>query len=95
MIAATDPLTAARAAALFLSDLSATDRPAGAEVAAAIRRSLRANGGSRGCAAGVAAVYGDYPELAACRMRWARSLVEHLYHRSVPALPREHLALAA
>jgi hypothetical protein len=88
MITTTDPLTAARAAALYVSDLSATDHHTHAAVEAAIRHSLRTRGGSRGCAADVAASYGDYPELAAPRMRWARSVVEHCYRRSAaPAAP--------
>jgi hypothetical protein len=111
MIATTNPLTAARAAALFVSDLSATKPPTGVLVEAAIRHALQTRGGSRGCAADVAAAYGEYPELAARRMRWARSLVEDLYERRTsrrrhratgltgsgrrPARPQEFLARAA
>jgi hypothetical protein len=51
MIATTDALTAARAAALFVSDLSATAHPTNALADAAIRQALRTHGGSRGCAA--------------------------------------------
>jgi hypothetical protein len=87
MIATTDPITAARAAALFVSDLSATGQPTGTEVADAIRRALRTHGGSRGCAADVASAYGDHPELAAPRMRWARRLVDDLFPRRVHAAP--------
>jgi hypothetical protein len=43
---------------------------------AAIRRALRTHGGSRGRAADLAAAYGDHPELAAPRMRWALGVVE-------------------
>jgi hypothetical protein len=75
----TDPLAAARAAALFASDLSVADRPTRAMVQIAIRHALRTQGGVRGCAANVAAGYGDYPELAARRMRWARHIVDDLY----------------
>ena len=89
----TDPITAARAAALFVSDLSVTNQPTSAEVTAAIRHALRSHGGSRACAADVAATYGDYPELAAPRMRWARTVIEHVHQR--PALTRHHLAMAA
>jgi hypothetical protein len=85
MYTTTDPLTAARAAALFVSNLSTSDRLTDADVEAAIKHSLRIHGGIRGCAADVAASYGDYPELAAPRMRWARSVVENLYQRHVPA----------
>jgi hypothetical protein len=76
-----DVLTAARAEALFVSAVSTTERPSRADVEAAIRHSLRTRGGTRGCAADVAAAYGDYPELAAPRMRWALGVVERLYHQ--------------
>ena len=88
MIATTDALTAARAAALFVSDLSATAHPTNALADATIRQALRTHGGSRGCAADVAAAFGDYPELAAPRMRWARSVVENLYERRIQLTPR-------
>ena len=76
-----DPLAAARAAALFVSHLSADAHPTRPEVTAVIRRAVRAHGGSRGCAADLAAAYGDCPELAARRMRWARHVVKELYGR--------------
>jgi hypothetical protein len=75
----TESNTAARAAALFVSTLSVHDHPTDAEVAGAIDDALRRHGGGRGCAADVAAAYGDYPELAAPRMRWALQLVESVY----------------
>jgi len=74
-----DLLTAARAEALFASDISAGSQPSPVDVAAAIRQAVRRYGGTRGCAAEVAAAYGDRPETAAPRMRWARSLVEMVY----------------
>jgi hypothetical protein len=83
MIATTDPITAARAAALFVSDISATDRPTRAEAEEAIGRAIHAHGGIRGCVADMAANYGDYPELAAARMVWARSVAEGLRHHTV------------
>jgi len=88
MIATTDPLTAARSAALFVSSLCATDDPTRAQIEAAIQQSLLTHGGSRGCAADVAAAYGDYPELAAPRMRWARGVVLRLYGRPASAQRR-------
>jgi hypothetical protein len=93
MIATSNPLTAARATALFVSDLSATEQPTGVLVEAAIKHALQTHGGVRGCAADVAAAYGDYPELAARRMRWARSLVEDLYARRTPHRPRRTTGL--
>ena len=79
MIVKTDPLTAARAEALFTSTLATGSQPAYPTVADAIRIAVRAHGGVRGCAADVAMEYGDHPELAVPRMRWARGVVEHLY----------------
>ncbi|HEX8631182.1 MAG TPA: hypothetical protein VF755_23740 [Catenuloplanes sp.] len=85
MNATTDPIAAARAAALFVSTVSAADRLTGAQVRAAIRQALRTHGGTRGCVGDVAAAYGEHPELAAGRMRWARGVVDELYRRPVPA----------
>ena len=80
MITKTAVLTAARAEALFTSPLATGSQPACGVVEEAIRTAVRAHGGVRGCAADVAAEYGDHPELAVPRMRWARGVVEHLYN---------------
>ena len=100
MYTTTDPITAARAAALFVSDISTANRPSRAQADQAILRAIRTRGGSRGCVADMAAYYGDYPELAAARMVWARTVAESLRHHAVvvtlrrPA-PRAQLVLAA
>lgn len=73
-----DPL-AARASALFVSDLSARCDHSRAEIATAITRGIRSHGGVRGCVGEVAAAYGEHPETAVPRMRWARSAIEHTY----------------
>ena len=91
MTTTAEPTTAARAAALFLSDLSATGHATDAEVEAAIQRAMLRHGGPDGCAADVAAAYGDYPELAVPRMRWARCVVEQLH----PVPRKHHLTMAA
>ena len=75
----TDILTAARAEALFTSPLATGSHPARAAVDEAIRVAVRAHGGVRGCVADVATEYGDHPELAVPRMRWARAVIEHRY----------------
>lgn len=72
-------LLAARAAALFASDLPAASHPSARAVDAAIAGAVRRCGGTRGCVAHMAAAYGDYPETAAERMRWARGVVETAY----------------
>jgi hypothetical protein len=92
MITTTDQTTAARAAALFVSCISAADRPTPAEAEAAIGWAMLTHGGAAGLAADVAQEYGEHPELAAARMRWARGLVENLDH---VATARTTLAVAA
>jgi hypothetical protein len=75
----TDLLTAARAEALFTSPLSASVQASLAEVTDAIHRAVRAHGGTQGCAIEVAGEYGEHPDTAARRMRWALQLVEATY----------------
>lgn len=79
-----DPLTAARAEALFSSDLLTGSEPTRTEVAAAIRQAILRDGGSRGCACTLARAYGERPETAVPRMRWALRLVLTAYPRTVP-----------
>jgi len=69
-------LLAARAQALFTSGLSAACEHTQAEVVAAISHAFRAYDGIGGCAAEVAAAYGEHPETAARRMRWARAVIQ-------------------
>jgi hypothetical protein len=61
---------AERAEALFISDLQPSQHPSAAEVAAAIDAAIR-HWGSIGCAAAAAAEYGEHPDTAPNRMRWA------------------------
>ncbi|MFI5896302.1 hypothetical protein ACIA5D_40000 [Actinoplanes sp. NPDC051513] len=75
----TTMLTAARAEALFTSQLATGSDPSYDAADKAIRLALRAHGGVRGCAADVAAEYGDHPDLAVPRMRWALELIDQLY----------------
>ena len=72
-------LAAARSEALFTSTLSARAELDEAQVANAIRTAIRTHGGSHGCAAEVAHEYGDHPETAVARMRWALAVVSALY----------------
>ena len=74
MRSATHDLTisTARADALFASALQRSDEPTVAQVHEAIAAALAAFG-IRGCAARVAQAYGEHPETAAPRMRWARA----------------------
>jgi hypothetical protein len=69
------PVTlSSRAEALFTSTLQRSDRPTTRQIRDAITASLRVHGGSSGCAAALAAEYGEHPETASARMRWALSL---------------------
>jgi len=65
------------AEALFCSDLSCTCCDP-ETILAAIRASLAAHEGVGGCAAGMAAEYGEHPEVAVLRMRWAVAAVRGL-----------------
>jgi hypothetical protein len=67
-------ILAARAAALFASPLPTGSRPSAAVVTEAVAAAVHSCGGTRGCVALLAASYGDYPELAASRMRWALTM---------------------
>jgi hypothetical protein len=64
----------ARADALFASTLQRTDEPSAEQVRQAIAAAIRVFGAS-GCAARVAQAYGEHPETAVLRMRWARATV--------------------
>jgi len=67
-------ISSARADALFVSPLQRSDEPSPAPVHQAIAAAVAAFG-IRGCVARVAQAYGEYPETAALRMRWARAAV--------------------
>jgi len=71
-------LQTARAEALFTSDLP-LESVTREQVDAAIQSALRLHGGVVGCAAQMAAAYGERPETAVPRMRWALSTVSLLY----------------
>jgi hypothetical protein len=86
----TDLFSAARAEALFASSLSAGSPLSSAVVHAAIIRAVRVYGGTRGCAGEMAAAYGEHPETAATRMRWARHAIRATY--PPPVRGRRHLA---
>jgi hypothetical protein len=60
--------------ALFVSLLEPSDEPSALKVKQAIAHAEKTFGAA-GCAARVAQEYGDHPETAAARMRWANDLV--------------------
>ncbi len=71
-------ISTARADALFASTLQRSDDPSTAQIRQAISTAIRA-AGARGCAAQVAQAYGEHPETAMPRMRWARAEVTRAF----------------
>ena len=67
-----------RADALFVSALQRSDDPSAAQVQHAIAAAVREFGG-QGCAGRVAQEFGDHPEGAVARMRWARALASEAF----------------
>ena len=79
-----DPsISTVRADALFASALQRSDNPSAAQVGQAIAAAVRAFG-ARGCAARVAQAYGEHPETAVVRMRWARATVAAAFEGASP-----------
>jgi hypothetical protein len=70
-------ITAFGADALFISALQCSDAPSAAQIRQAIDAVVRAFGYA-GCAGQVAQEFGDHPETAAARMRWARETFSDL-----------------
>jgi hypothetical protein len=70
--------------ALFVSVVQRSDEPSGDQVRKAIAAAVRAYG-DRGCAERVAQEFGDHPETAASRMRWARAAADEAFGRPEPA----------
>lgn len=62
-----------RADALFVSTVQRSDQPSTGQVRQAVATAVRRFGG-RGCLGLVAQEFGEHPELAAARMRWALRL---------------------
>jgi hypothetical protein len=70
--------TATRCEALFVSDLQSSPQPEAPQVRDAISRTIR-RFGSQYCLARVAQEFGDHPDTAVARMRWARTEVRRAY----------------
>ena len=71
-------IRAARADAVFVSALQRSAQPTARQVRRAVAETVRAFG-SRGCAARVAQEFGDRPETATARMRWARTVADQAF----------------
>jgi hypothetical protein len=81
--------SAAWADAVFASVLQRSDNPSAGQVRKAIAAAMRAHGGL-GCVQRVAQEFGDHPEAAVNRMRWARAVADELFG-SPPAPARQNL----
>lgn len=86
---------ACRCEALFASDLQHSQHPNPIDVRAAVARTI-SRLGETACLARMAQEFGDHPEAAAARMRWAREAVESAFTEShgIPT-PRGPLTAAA
>jgi hypothetical protein len=77
-------ISAIRADALFVSALQRADQPSAREVRQAVATAVNAFG-RRGCAGRVAQEFGDHPETAVTRMRWARQVAGQAFGDPGPA----------
>ena len=80
-------VSAIQAEALFTSTLQRSDEVSVSKIRRAVALALDAYGDA-GCAGRVAQEFGDHPETAAARMRWARATVAVLNGQSVPRMRR-------
>ena len=64
--------------ALFASSLQRSDKPSAGQIRQAIAAAVYAYGGP-GCAERVAQEFGDHPETAVMRMRWARAVASEVF----------------
>src|SRR6516165_8461503 len=71
-------IAAFQADAVFVSRLQRCDEPSAAQVRQAIAAAIRMFGCS-GCAGRVAQEFGDHPETAVIRMRWALNMVRNAF----------------
>jgi hypothetical protein len=72
-----------QADAIFASWLQRGDEPSAGQVQQAVAAAMRAFGYS-GCAERVAQEFGDHPETAVIRMRWARAVARETFGDSAP-----------
>lgn len=71
-------ISAVRTDALFASALQSSQRLTPGQVRRAVATAVRAFG-DLGCAERVAQEFGDHPELAVARMRWARRMADETF----------------
>ena len=73
---------ALQADALFASALQRSDEPSASQIRQAIAAAIRAFG-CPGCAERAAQEFGDHPETAVIRMRWARVAARAAFEESL------------
>ena len=76
-------VSAVRADAVFVSRLQRCDKPSAGQVRQAAAAAIRAFGCS-GCAERVAQEFGDHPETAVIRMRWACAVAREAFADPAP-----------
>jgi hypothetical protein len=76
-------LSAVRADALFVSALQRCEHPSTGQVRQAVAEAV-GTFGPHGCAERMAQEFGDHPETAVVRMRWARELVGEAFGKPAP-----------
>jgi hypothetical protein len=76
-------MDAFQADVIFASWLQRGDKPSAGQVRQAVAAAIRAFGSS-GCAERVAQEFGDHPETAVIRMRWARAVARETFADSAP-----------
>ena len=81
MLTMQDVPMVARAEALFASALPTGSPVTAAQLDTAIAATLHTRGGVAGCAADMAAIYGENPCFAAERMRWALRVLRQAAER--------------
>ncbi|GAA4444438.1 hypothetical protein GCM10023170_021930 [Phytohabitans houttuyneae] len=64
------------AEALFASEVPTGERLSPAQTSDAVERALDFHEGVGGCAVALAGAYGECPETAVARMRWANEMVD-------------------
>ncbi|HEV7204117.1 MAG TPA: hypothetical protein VGN18_05865 [Jatrophihabitans sp.] len=74
---------AAIAEALFVSSVQPSEHLTDVQLDAAVDTALTSHGGIDGCACACAAEYGDHPDTAADRMRWALQAATTTRHVTV------------
>jgi hypothetical protein len=74
-----DPsIAVVRTDALFVSAVQRSDEPRAIQVREAVATAVR-QFGPQGCAERVAEEFGDHPDIAAARMRWARRQIAQAF----------------